>query len=76
MSGSYYRDTGPYIVYIDKASSTSTYVGKAPIGSETSAAKWQIRLIYKSGTVTTVTYADGDDKFDNIIDNRTSLTYS
>ena len=43
-------------------------------GAVTSAAVWQITKL----TVATghVTHADGDAEFDNIADNRASLTYS
>jgi hypothetical protein len=52
-----------------------TYVGKAPIGTATSSAAWQIkRLDETSGLV--VTWADGDANFDNTWDNRASITYS
>ena len=60
---------------IDEASATITYVGKAAIGSATSAAVWQVmRMNSTTGVVTT--WADGDDDEDNIWDNRASLSYS
>jgi len=53
----------------------STYVGKAAIGSATDAARWQIMSIDEtSGTV--VTFADGDDNYNNIWDSREELSYS
>jgi hypothetical protein len=56
-------------------SGSVTYVGKAAIGSATSSAVWQIKKIDESsGTV--ITWADGNSSFDNIWDNRASLTYS
>jgi len=55
--------------------SNITYVGKAAIGSATDAARWQIMSIDEtSGTV--VTFADGDDNYDNIWDSREELSYS
>ncbi len=52
-----------------------TYVGQAAIGSLTSSAVWQIKKLDEtSGSI--ITWADGDDSFDNIWDNRASLTYS
>lgn len=52
-----------------------TYVGKAAIGSSSASALWQIKKIDEtSGTV--ITWADGNSNFDNIWDNRASLTYS
>jgi len=51
------------------------YVGKAAIGSATDAARWQIMSIDEtSGTV--VTFADGDDNYNNIWDSREELSYS
>lgn len=64
------------ISYIDEASSTITYIGKAAIGTATSAASWQIQKILVSGTVTSITYAGGTDNYDQIWDNRASLSYS
>lgn len=61
---------------IDEASNTVTYVGKAPVGSATSAAVWRISKITISGTLTTVSWADGDPLADNVWDNRASLSYS
>jgi len=61
---------------IDKVDSNTTYVGEAVIGTATSKAKWRIKKLTTSGTVTQILYADGNDNFDNIWDNRTSLDYS
>ena len=65
-----------HITEIDDASSTVTYVGLADPGSATSAAVWQIKKLTTSGSVTTVTLADGNSNFDNVWDNRASLSYS
>lgn len=62
-------------VATDSGDSNVTYVGKAAMGSATSAASWQIKKIDEtSGTV--ITWADGNASFDNIFDNRESLSYS
>ena len=51
------------------------YVGEATIGTATSAALWRIKRVDStSGTI--IMWADGNASFDNIWDNRTSLTYS
>lgn len=51
-----------------------TYVGKAAIGALPSAPVWQIqRLDETSGLV--LTWADGDPSYNNVWDNRASLTY-
>ena len=61
---------------IDQASATVTYIGQAAPGTATSAAGWRIQRMSVSGTITTFEYADGDLSFNNIWDNRASLTYS
>lgn len=61
---------------LDEASENVIYIGIAKLGSLDSEAKWQIRKIETSGNLTTILYADGDRRFDNIWDNRASLTYS
>jgi hypothetical protein len=62
-------------VKIDQANNTTTYVGEAELGSATSSAVWRIKKIVCDDGLT-VTYADGNDNFDNIFDNRASLSYS
>lgn len=54
-----------------------TYRGDATPGTLTSAAAWRIRrmTIQSDGDIE-VLYADGDDSYDNIWDNRLSLSYS
>jgi hypothetical protein len=67
--------TGELAVRIDEVSSTLSYVGKALTGSATSSAVWQVfKLDTTAGLI--ITYADGNDLFDNIWDNRASLSYS
>lgn len=63
-------------VAVDAVSSSVTYIGVAKIGTATSSATWQISKVNVSGTVTSLTYADGNDNYDNIWDNRASLSYS
>lgn len=65
-----------YATNVDDFSATVTYVGKALPGSSVASAVWQISRITTSGTVSLTTYADGDSNFDNIWNNRTSLSYS
>jgi hypothetical protein len=60
---------------LNSGNSNIEYIGIAPIGSATSAAVWKIKRVnYTTGTV--IEYADGNENFDNIFDNRESLTYS
>lgn len=61
---------------VDKASATTTYVGVARMGAATSSAVWQISKISTSGNVVEILYADGDPSYNNVWDNRASLSYS
>lgn len=63
-------------VRIDEASTTVTYIGKAPVGSDDASAVWQILRFSETGTVTACEFADGDAYFDNVWDDRASLNYS
>lgn len=54
-----------------------TYIGEALPGTATSAASWRIRrLTIQSDSDIEILYADGNDSYDNIWDNRLSLSYS
>jgi len=69
--------SGQKIIIIDNASSSITYYGYADPGSADSSAAWRIlRKEVVSATVTEFKYADGDTNYDNIWDDRASLTYS
>ena len=59
--------------YIDAA---TTYEGEAVPGSATSAAVWRVKKIATLLGDVAVTWADGNANFDNIWDNRVSLTYT
>lgn len=62
---------------IDVFDPTTIYRGEAQPGTLTSAAAWRVRRFIEApdGDISTK-WADGDNSFDNIWDNRTSLTYS
>jgi hypothetical protein len=60
---------------VDEQSTALTYVGKAAQGSATSAAVWQVFRVTVAGTITTIEYA-GTGLFDQIWDDRATLTYS
>lgn len=65
-----------YDTYIatDSGDTNVTYIGTATPGTATSAASWQIKKVDEtSGTV--IKYADGNANFDNVWDNRESLSY-
>lgn len=60
------------------ASSNLLYLGKAVIGSLTSAVVWQIRkfTVDVSSNLISILWASGNDSFDKIWDNRTTYVYS
>jgi len=61
---------------VDSGNANLYYYGRAAIATATSSALWQIkRLDYTSGDVK-ILWADGDESFDNIYDNREALSYS
>ncbi len=66
----------PQATIIDEASSTVTYIGKAAIGAATGSASWQIQRLTTSGGTITIAWADGDADYDNVWNNRASLSYS
>ena len=59
---------------VDKISTTLTYFGQSTLGAGTNEAKWFISRITKSGTLTSVDLAS--DAFDQVWDDRLSLTYN
>jgi hypothetical protein len=62
----------------DGSSATVNYLGESLFASSTLEAVWRIKRLTYSGTNNTditVEYADGNENFDNIWANRTSLTY-
>lgn len=61
---------------IDEASGNLTYIGFAKLGTATSTAAWQILRIQKTGSTTLIQYADGDTRYNNVWDDRASLTYT
>lgn len=62
---------------IDWVGDSLVYMGAAQIGTPTNTAGWQIKKITIAVDFdVTVTWADGDGNFDNIWDNRATLTYS
>lgn len=60
---------------VDVASATVTYTCEAPLGTATSSPAWRVSRATISGNVTLTEWAGGG-AWDQIADNRTSLTYS
>lgn len=65
-------------ILMDPASATITYSGKAPSGTLTSTAGWQIsRLTFDaSKNLIEQKWAGGNGNFTNIWDNRAALVYT
>ena len=61
----------------DSVSDTVAYLGKASIAASTASAVWQVRkFTFGTDGDVTVGWADGDEEYNNIWDNRASLSYS
>tara|TARA_Y100000310_G_C20563780_1_gene754432 strand:+ start:531 stop:803 length:273 start_codon:yes stop_codon:yes gene_type:complete len=60
-------------------SNRQQYIGDAKPGTATSAASWRVRRISYDGNsyrIAAIEWAEGDNNFDNVWDNRASLSYS
>jgi len=64
------------LLQVDSVAPNTTYLGYADAGSLTSAVVWAIKRIIETGNDVSITWADGDNSFDNIWDNRLILSYS
>lgn len=67
----------PYAKQTDFINDNLLYRGEAEVGSATSSPVWRIKkvILGNDGDVSE-TWADGNANFDNIWDNRVSLSYS
>jgi len=66
----------PLKTIIDETDGSAIYIGEAGHKALTSETKWRICKLVKSGAVTTIFYADGDDGFVKEWDERTTYNYS
>ncbi len=66
---------GVFDTLIDVTNASVTYVCEAEIGSATSASVWRVARHTITGTVTMIRYA-GTGEFDQVADDRASLTYA
>jgi len=65
------------LIRTDKTTTANTtYVGYADPNTATSSASWQVLRVIDSSGNKTLEYADGNDSYDNVWDNRASLIYS
>lgn len=65
-----------YGLELDDAGGGVTYVGEALPGTTTDTDSWRIKRITEVGTDVSIEWADGDSNFDNVWDDRLSLSYS
>jgi hypothetical protein len=65
-----------YATELDDAGDGVTYVGEATPGTATSTDAWRIKRITETGPDVSVQWADGDAFFDNIWDDRLTLSYT
>lgn len=73
--GAAYDTTAPRALKLDDYTTADViYIGKAQVGTAGSTAAWQIMKVDQT-TGLVITWADSNDKFDNVWDNRASLTY-
>jgi ABC-type transporter Mla subunit MlaD len=61
---------------VKSTDSTITYIGKAVAGSTLASASWQIKRMTDTSGDLSIQFADGDTNFNNIWNNRESLSYS
>jgi hypothetical protein len=62
-------------VRLDQVSDTLFYVGKALIGSVDSDSLWQIVRYTQTGSILKSEYANGGEGFNEVWNDRTTLTY-
>ncbi len=60
---------------VDFVGDTLIYLGEADPGTAESAASWRIKKIDTTGDIF-ILWADGNNNYDNVWDNRLSLSYS
>jgi len=58
----------------DSSTADTLYIGTAHMGSATSSAVWKVKKIDTSSGLA-ITWADGNALFDNVWDDRVSLSY-
>ncbi len=71
-----YVQNVPLATIIDEVDANTTYIGNSKPGTATNLPLWRIKKIYTSGTVTSITFANGKDSFEATWDNRLTETYS
>jgi len=64
-----------YITKVEVASATITYVGSAAPGTTVAQALWRIMRVDTSSLAADVLYADSNQNFDNVWNDRAGLSY-
>lgn len=65
-----------YTKRVDEIDESTTYIGEADPGSSESDPVWRIQKLEFTGPDIDILWANGNSNFDNVWDDRTSLTYS
>lgn len=73
VSGTITANPTKYVTNTDDYTDTYFYVGNASPGTATNSASWQI---FRISSIGVMQFADGNSNFDNVWDNRASLSYS
>lgn len=77
QSGTWNIGSPQYAKQYDQVSTTLAYLGDAVVGGSASSAIWRIqKLVFTTAGSIAITYADGNANFDNVWNNRASLSYS
>ena len=71
-----YTQDVPTQVLVDTTTAGTTYIGESAPNTASSSALWRVYKVVVTASAVTVKFADGNDAFDNIYDDRASLTYS
>ena len=73
--GSFASVDAQYSTLVDLVSSSIIYLGEAATGSSPSAASWLIKKITISGSNISILCANGSASYNQIWDDRSTLTY-
>jgi hypothetical protein len=60
---------------IDETDADNVLVGESATSDDGSGAVWRIKRINIAGAVTTITYADNDNDFSKVWDDRAGYSY-
>ena len=69
-------DCNSFSIRVEQVDDSTSYIGMAQPGTDESKPQWQIRQVTDTGDSTTILFANGNDNFLNVWDDRASLSYS